>query len=77
MPNTWSYHYHENGGYDCMTGAFHITCNGRPVFDLDLSGFGQDLCGDDFEARTLAQPLAVAIVEALNTQGVEVPSFGA
>ena len=66
----WTTTYDDTGGYDCMTGAWWIKYRGRIVVALDLSEYGQRPCTDDGPARAAAEPVALAIVAALNAAGV-------
>jgi hypothetical protein len=61
----WKYTFDETGGYDCMTGAFHIWDGNRILMTIDQSAFGQTRC--DYECKSFeAEYLAKKVVELLN-----------
>ena len=69
----WTYEFEEDGGYDCMTGAFVLKRDGRPLIVIDLENFGQ-ASGQrppPPEAVAEAEQLALKIVKALNEFGHE------
>lgn len=66
----WKYTFSDTGGYDCMTGAFHIWYNDKIIFSLDQNTWGQVRCDYDFKSLD-AEILAEKIVNNLNEKGIQ------
>lgn len=67
-PLPWSAdEYDSSGGYDCMTGGFHIKdANGKLVLTIDQAIFGQNANGSDEREYPEAKSLTDLIVKAVN-----------
>jgi len=72
----WTYTWEEGGGYDCMTDAFWIYCDGVQLLEIDLAKFGQSPGDKDpesptnIEAKQKAEKLAAHIVSNLNKSSI-------
>lgn len=76
----WKYVFEENGGYDCMTGAFKIMSGDQEIASLDLFDYGQKSCQDfagkleeaEANARLIAScPNLFSYVECKAKEGCE------
>lgn len=66
-----SLEFSETGGYDCMTSAWTIYKDNRPLVDIDLAKFGQkpneEISMNDeraLEARKIAEICYAALLKA-------------
>jgi hypothetical protein len=66
--NSYTAHFDENGGYDCMYGCFIIkNAAGAVLFEIDLRHYGQQPCEwDDLVSREAAGKVAQLVLDSLN-----------
>lgn len=63
--NITTYRFVENGGYDCMTDAFHVENLGKLIVQVDLADFGQEPCAAaSWKTRREAEDIARLIAAA-------------
>jgi hypothetical protein len=67
MQVKWAWEFVDCGGYDCMSDAVYVKCDGETKVTLDLHCFGQRDCQPaPVVGRAEAEALAEKIVKALN-----------